>query len=609
MNGWQFPNLQTEKVFRILQEAWRDKCEITPETPIHAFNTGLFVAGYVDALDMAEMINVLERLLPKSQSDQAVHIKDSDKTVGEFAATLAAHLQTDERIDAFHQNVRASHGEGRQWPLTYQPVAGDEVYALWNGYWWPAKILAVNAGNNVRVHYLGWSDSWDEDLTPDRYRADRAGLPPERVIVTPPTAAATPVSLNTPAAVFSPTGLRWFITKLAQHVVLTILGILGLILFEGVLGGMAASFGWLSDITSRKSDSDWPDWVRYTFFVVVCLGAAGGLITFSLGFLKMLREKLALWSRWIRVPAYIIGVLIGVVVGAALGAVGAACVCGMFAMIYAILILMPLSAGFGIGQRYFGWSGETFFEGFGIGVVGAMAPLLLFGVPIAIIAMIGDLWKWIKEWMQQYATGRALVRSLYGAIAGSGLGALAGWFSYEYAWSNGWVADAGGSWALAGVIVGALLSGLAQMPREAPEQFILNCGGAILGCLVFFLGHWFSVGGSFWSYVGTAFLGALVGVLITWGCWLIFAITAGWFVKPGPIFNELHEVTKALVEVEKEIEKARNASVPIAADLIIRNQALRTRWRSLLANLVFSCPREILTLLSPIVPALIIGSS
>ncbi len=76
-------------------------------------------------------------------------------------------------------------------------AVGDKVDVKWNGSWWKGEVLSVS-GDKYRVHYTGWSSSWDELVTADRLRAptgdakvgtDTAGAAP----TTEPTAAATAV--------------------------------------------------------------------------------------------------------------------------------------------------------------------------------------------------------------------------------------------------------------------------------------------------------------------------------------------------------------------------------------------------------------------------------
>lgn len=51
---------------------------------------------------------------------------------------------------------------------------GDNVDVSWNGSWWAAQIIGVTGGL-YRVHYVGWSTSWDENVTLARIRASTPG--------------------------------------------------------------------------------------------------------------------------------------------------------------------------------------------------------------------------------------------------------------------------------------------------------------------------------------------------------------------------------------------------------------------------------------------------
>lgn len=48
---------------------------------------------------------------------------------------------------------------------SYQP--GDAVMILWNGTWYPGRILQVNGGQYY-ITYDGYSSSWDEWVGSDR---------------------------------------------------------------------------------------------------------------------------------------------------------------------------------------------------------------------------------------------------------------------------------------------------------------------------------------------------------------------------------------------------------------------------------------------------------
>lgn len=51
-------------------------------------------------------------------------------------------------------------------PLTQ----GQPVSVLWGERWWDATVVHVHPNDTVRVHFDGWADTWDEDVTLDRVR-------------------------------------------------------------------------------------------------------------------------------------------------------------------------------------------------------------------------------------------------------------------------------------------------------------------------------------------------------------------------------------------------------------------------------------------------------
>lgn len=79
---------------------------------------------------------------------------------------------------------------------------GEKVDVQWNGSWWKASILAFQDGK-YRIHYTGWGDNWDENVTPDRVRDQtedsRAGTSPE-----PDVAKAVPAAAPVKAAAKAP---------------------------------------------------------------------------------------------------------------------------------------------------------------------------------------------------------------------------------------------------------------------------------------------------------------------------------------------------------------------------------------------------------------------
>ncbi len=48
---------------------------------------------------------------------------------------------------------------------------GDPVLVEWKGSWWPAKVIATRAGSApYKIHYDGYSNSWDEWIGNNRIK-------------------------------------------------------------------------------------------------------------------------------------------------------------------------------------------------------------------------------------------------------------------------------------------------------------------------------------------------------------------------------------------------------------------------------------------------------
>jgi hypothetical protein len=47
---------------------------------------------------------------------------------------------------------------------------GERVVAEWQGSWWDAEVLTTYPDGTVRVHYTGWSPTWDETVHRGRIR-------------------------------------------------------------------------------------------------------------------------------------------------------------------------------------------------------------------------------------------------------------------------------------------------------------------------------------------------------------------------------------------------------------------------------------------------------
>jgi hypothetical protein len=42
--------------------------------------------------------------------------------------------------------------------------AGMNVLANWQGFWFRARVIAIEGPDRIRVHYEGWEDRWDETM-------------------------------------------------------------------------------------------------------------------------------------------------------------------------------------------------------------------------------------------------------------------------------------------------------------------------------------------------------------------------------------------------------------------------------------------------------------
>ncbi len=57
---------------------------------------------------------------------------------------------------------------------------GAPVLVEWKGRWWDGTVLEVKGARRWRIHYDGWSASWDEDVGPSRILARDAQPPGPR---------------------------------------------------------------------------------------------------------------------------------------------------------------------------------------------------------------------------------------------------------------------------------------------------------------------------------------------------------------------------------------------------------------------------------------------
>jgi hypothetical protein len=41
-------------------------------------------------------------------------------------------------------------------------AVGDKLLAEWGGQWWKVEVLETRADGQVKIHYEGWADTWDD---------------------------------------------------------------------------------------------------------------------------------------------------------------------------------------------------------------------------------------------------------------------------------------------------------------------------------------------------------------------------------------------------------------------------------------------------------------
>lgn len=102
------------------------------------------------------------------------------------------------------------------------PLAvGNIVQVLWNGVHYQAQVLALNGDGTVRVHYVGWSNNWDENVARDRLKVGpivaltNAPAPAPQAAAAPPPNAqpavgtGTAIDANTPLAAGQAIIVEW----------------------------------------------------------------------------------------------------------------------------------------------------------------------------------------------------------------------------------------------------------------------------------------------------------------------------------------------------------------------------------------------------------------
>jgi len=67
-------------------------------------------------------------------------------------------------------------------------VVGDRIQVMWKGKLYPAAVTAVMPNNQVKIHYEGYGNEWDEVVGPDRIKGRTGGTTPQPVATPQPAA-------------------------------------------------------------------------------------------------------------------------------------------------------------------------------------------------------------------------------------------------------------------------------------------------------------------------------------------------------------------------------------------------------------------------------------
>ena len=97
----------------------------------------------------------------------AVQLQDQDlaKPAGE-----APEGQATDEPSAPHTDSPLVTHIGEPVPPQKKLERGQKFVVEWNGSWFPGEVIEVPSTNDVKIHYPGWSDHWDEVVPRNRLR-------------------------------------------------------------------------------------------------------------------------------------------------------------------------------------------------------------------------------------------------------------------------------------------------------------------------------------------------------------------------------------------------------------------------------------------------------
>ncbi len=78
-------------------------------------------------------------------------------------------------------------------PPSSSLVVGQPIEVEWGGQWYAARVVRLDRGGRVLIHYDGWSDAWDESVPFTRVRLVAAPPPVQPPVVYPQPPPPPPV--------------------------------------------------------------------------------------------------------------------------------------------------------------------------------------------------------------------------------------------------------------------------------------------------------------------------------------------------------------------------------------------------------------------------------
>ncbi len=142
---------------------------ITPETAVRmtvpvrtssAITTPRIIAAEVDALVVADPAAEETAEFTGTAPGKRLSSETPTKTAPRLAGGRSGGINYD--------GPHSIPSSGRRIDATTPLEVGQIVQVQEHRQWYPADVLKVNDNGTVRIHYRGWSDTWDEDVPRSR---------------------------------------------------------------------------------------------------------------------------------------------------------------------------------------------------------------------------------------------------------------------------------------------------------------------------------------------------------------------------------------------------------------------------------------------------------